>query len=204
MVRSLLKWKQFQGGLTMLRPLTPGLLAMMMMSCATVREYPISPFTCDYPGGINISNGRMLHIEEVTTSANRPNFLDERKTVKISGQHYSLESFQPILMCVDPELSAELPRQADLAREDILRRYSLFSAALALAPFVPAVIGGVAVAAILPAGALAGAVTFAHQKWFEPNVQKLQDMSVGYNRKLAEYVRRDDRANRYAEFNIKK
>lgn len=162
------------------------LCTLAATSCSTIHEYPISPYTCQYEGGINLSNAKMLQVEQISTSMMRPGIFNDRKAVKISGNYYTLDSFRPVLMCVDPILSAEIPPTADQANSELQRRYTVMFSVFMLAPALPVVAPLAAAAGI---SATFGVVGYLHSRFFEPSREKLELQAIDYNRKVAELVR---------------
>jgi hypothetical protein len=156
--------------------------------CTTLQEYPLRPHTCQYDGGINISNGHLLQVESVQTPTMRGDFFGNRKSVLISDQHYTLDSFRPVMMCVNPGISAEITRQTELAGLDINRRYAVMGGVAALAPVLPlAVFPWLVTVSISTTSA--GVAGYLHAKFFEPEVAKLDDLELKFNREVAELVR---------------
>jgi hypothetical protein len=160
----------------------------VMMGCTTIQEYPLRPHTCQYDGGINISNGHMLQIEALQTPIMRGDIFGDRKSVLIGNQYYSLDSFRPVLMCVNPKMSAEVVRQTELADVEIKRRYAIMGGAALLAPALPITVVPFLVSLGVSAST-AGVAGYFHAKFFEPEVARLDEYEVQFNREVAELVR---------------
>jgi len=175
------------------------LFVLISTGCATVREHPITPFSCDYEGGINLTNAKMLHIENITTSSDRPNWFDNRDTVLVGGAHYSLVSMQPILMCIDPKISSEISFTTKKAAADISRRHSVMVGAFGSLPLLPlaGLFPPVAIVMASAAGVISYTAGWVHEKFFEPNVSELNNKIEAYNFKLANRLRNDDRVRAY-------
>jgi hypothetical protein len=156
--------------------------------CTTIQEFPLRPHTCQYDGGINISNGHILQVEAVQTPTMRGDLFGSRKSVMISNHHYSLESFRPVMMCVNPSISAEITRQTDLADSEVKRRYALIGGAAVLAPALPLVAVPWLVAFGMTA-TTAGVAGYVHAQFFEPELAKLGELELQFNREVAELVR---------------